>query len=315
MMKAVISLIALCFLPVPGMLLLKVLFRRLTYAAGYVSSLLLNLLVFCLCIQNMAEGYEAPGMLPLRLLAAVLLGEAVIFCVIWIRQSIKRKKWFEFKRVSFSPFFALACVIWIAGAFSYIRFVPEGALTMMADINRIDFFGITNGDFGVMLGYYLKSLIGISQADAVCLVLPLSFYFAFVVLMWEMANILFQDKPALVTRCFFALAALTVLGDCLYSQPFLVLHGLNHVENALTVLCVPLAFAIGLRLYFSWDRFLQDKEKADWSLGHIIALLICGCSAYLLYLRAFALVGLNLIIFVLLFTGRRYLPWLQSGKS
>lgn len=313
-MKDMISLIALCFLPVPGMFLLKALFGRLTYAAGYVSSLLLNLLVFCLCIQNMAKEYEAPDMMPVKLVAVIVLTELVVFCAIWILRSIKRKKWFEFKKVSFSPFLILACAIWIVGAVSYIRFVPEGAVAMMADVNRVDFFGITNRDFGVMLGYYLKSLLGISQADAVCLVIPLSFYLAFVILMWEMANTLFEDKPALATRCFFALAVLTVLGDCLYTQPFMVLHGLNHVENALTVLCIPFAFAMGLRLYFSWDRFLQDKEKADWSLGHIIALLLCGCSAYLLDLKAFALVGLNLIIFVLLFIGRRYLPWLQSGK-
>lgn len=314
-MKDVFSLIALCFLPVPGMLLLKVIFGRLTLAAGYVSSLLLNLLVFGLCIKRMAIGYKRPDMMPVKLTAAILLVELAVFGAVWIRQSIKRKKWFEFKKVSFSPFSALACVIWIAGAVSYIRFVPEDAVTMMADINRIGFFGVTNGDLGVMLGYYLKSLLGISQADAVCLVVPLSFYVAFVVLMWEMANTLFQDKPPLVPRCFFALAVLTVLGDCLYTQPFMVLHGLNHVENVLTVLCVPFAFAICLRLYFSWDRFLRDKKKAAWSFGHIIALFICGCSAYFLYLRVFALVGLNLIIFVLLFMGRRYLPWLQSGKS
>lgn len=323
MIKVLFSLILLCLLPVPGMLLLRSLGRQFTFAAGYVSSMLINLTVFCLCIQDLARRFQPPGMQTIKVIVGVLAAEVILLVLIWIYRSRKAKKllnavqvfWMDGVSFSLSFFWCLAVFIWVAGAVSYIRYVPEGAVSMMADINRLGFFGATNSDPGVMLAYYLTVLLNLPQAPAVCLVVPLSFYFTFVVLMKEMAAVLYVDKPELTGRCFFALAVLTVLGDSLFSQPYMVLHGLNRLENVITVLCVPFTFAICLRFYFVWDRFLQSKDKAGWSICHVIALLLCLYITYFFYPKTFALVGLNLVIFALLFAGRRYLPWLQSGKS
>ncbi|MCH5279940.1 MAG: hypothetical protein J1E61_00615 [Lachnospiraceae bacterium] len=324
MIKVLFSLIILCLLPVPGMLLLRAMRRHFAFSMGYICSMLINLLVFCLCVRRLAERYDAPGMLPVKAVFGVLLLECFLLVYVWIYRSYQSRKlmgimqFFRLKnsRISVSVFDGLAILVWMAGAFSYICYVPEDALTMMADVNRVDLFGIINGDPGVMLAYYLKALIGISQADAVCLATPLSFYFAFVILMKEMADTLFEDRPSLASRGFFALAAVTLLGDCLYTQSHMVLHGLNHPENVITVVCVPLAFICGLRLYGAWDRFLENEKGAYRSLPYYMAaLLLCIVCSHILYLRAFSLIGSTMILFVLLFLGRRYLSWTQSGKS
>lgn len=56
---------------------------------------------------------------------------------------------------------------------------------LMAGINRVDFFGVINDNPIIMMAYYIKSLGGISQANAVCVVVPLFFYVAVVFAMAE----------------------------------------------------------------------------------------------------------------------------------
>lgn len=325
MIRLLFALCGLWILPVAAMLFLKASNRKVTLAAGYICGAIVNLTVFSLCIRSMSENMKEPGLLPLKAVLGVVFIEILVFLIVVCTRCVREKKWIGFARLFYmeqsggfrfgrweTVFFIIACVIWILGATSYLRYVPEGAVTMMADINRLDFFGLTNADPMIMLGYYLKKLFGISQADAVCIVIPLSFYAAFVAVMWEIAGALFESEPLKKSLCFLAESVLVVVGDCLYTQPYMVLHGLNHMNNVLFVLCVPLVFAIGLRFYQSGEN-AEGKGPRMW--GYWFAFAVCVLSTYLFEQRAFALIGLNAVIFVLLFVGRRYLPWLQSSKS
>lgn len=324
MLKVLLVLIGLCALPVVTMLLLKFADKRVTFGAGYVSGVIVNLTLFSLCVCRMAENMANPGLAPVKAVLGMICGEMVIILILAVVRCIKMKSRTGLRSLFLQeegfrqPFrgkeavgIAAAGALWLSGAFSYLHYVPDGAVTMMADINRLDFFGMTNPDIMVMLGYYLKKLFGISQADAVCIVIPLSLYAAFVVLMWETAGALFEGGRSKRVLCFLAEAVLTIAGDCMYTQSSLVLHGLNHMENAMLALCVPFAFAIGLRFYHSEGK--TGKERLMMP-GYWISFAVCIISACLLEQRAFALVGLNAIIFGLLFIGRRYLPWLQSSK-
>lgn len=330
MIRLLIALAGLCILPVFLMLFLKVLDRHFSFAGGYVCGTIFNLTVFSLYIRKMAKNMEEPGMAPVKIVLGAAAMEVLAFAAVVCVRCFKEKRWlgignllycrkmpdeYHKKKRFCPPVCAGTFIIWMAGAVSYLRYVPQGAVTMMADINRLDFFGITNSDPMVMLGYYLKKLCGISQADGICIVIPLSFYAAFVALMWEMADTLFKNNGLKRSLCFLTEGILVVAGDCLCSQPFIVMHGLNRLENALLVLCVPLTFAIGLRLLFCEEKFIRPENKVLSMPAYWLALLLCIVSTYLLEKRAFALIGLNVVIFVLLFAGRRYLPWLQSSKS
>lgn len=325
MIKLFFVLCGLCILPFSMMLLLKVLDRKITFAAGYIIGAIINLTIFSLCIRAMAEDMAEPGLLPIKVVLGIALFEILAFLIALCIRCIKEKKWIGFTRLFYLEqyghlqlhkreivFWALASIIWILGATSYLRYVPEGAVSMMADVNRLDFFGVTHLNPMIMLGYYLTKLTGLSQADAICLVIPLSFYLAFVILMWEMAGALFESDMLKKTMCFLAEAVLVVVGDCLYTQSFIVLHGLNHMENILLVLCVTFSFAIGLKFY----QAVECQGKNGFRMyGYWLAFAVCAISTYFLEQRAFALIGLNTVIFALLFIGRRYLPWLKSSKS
>lgn len=330
MIRLLIALAVLCILPVFMMLFLKVLDRHFSFAGGYVCGTIFNLTVFSLCVRKMSRDMAEPGMVPVKVVLVTIVIEALAFAAVVCVRCFREKRWLGIGNLLYChkkpderyrenrlylPVCIGAFLIWLAGAFSYFCYIPQGAVAMMADINRLDFFGITNSDPMVMLGYYLKKLCGISQADAACIVIPLSFYAAFVVLMWEMADTVFGPQVLKRSLCFLAEGVLVVAGDCLYSQPFIVLHGMNSLGNVLLVLCVPLVFIIGLRLIFSEEKLINPENKRLLMPVYWLALLLCIVSTYLLEKRAFALIGLNVVIFILLFAGRRYLPWLQSSKS
>lgn len=329
MIKIIVALAILGALPVPAALLLRIIDKRAGFVYGYVSGTVLHLTIFALYIQDMWEEMASPDTVPIKAVLLVVLAEAVLLLATIGAKCFKAKKWLGIGGLFGNKaddgakhnncrmtllLYVGAVAIWILGAFSYLRYVPDNAVTMMADINRLDFFGITNGDAMVMLGYYMKKLVGISQADAVCIVIPLFFYAVFVFLMWEMAKALFGETPLKRHLCFLTQGILIVAGDCLYTQPYIVLHGLTRLENILLVLCIPLVFVIGLQLYLS-DKKIVDAESRRLSMpSYLLALVTCMICTYLLNQRAFALIGLNVVIFILLFAGRRYLPWLQSSK-
>ncbi|MBD5539912.1 MAG: hypothetical protein HDR00_01725 [Lachnospiraceae bacterium] len=330
MIKIIAALAILCALPVPTALLLKIADRKIGFGCSYASGVVLHLTIFALYIKGMLEEMAAPDMRPVKAILFMVLGEAAVLAVVVAVKCCKAKKWPGLRQLFGSEavdnarndsnrtgmaLYILAGIIWILGAFSYLRYVPDNAVTMMADINRLDFFGVTNGDTMVMLGYYMKKLLGISQADAVCIVIPVFFYAAFVFLMWEMAKVFFSEDPLKRSLCFLTQGILLVAGDCLYTQSHIVLHGLNHLENILLALCVPLAFIIGLQLYLSGRKIVDTESRSLSMPSCLLGLAICMICAYLLDQRVFALTGLNAVIFILLFIGRRYLPWLQSSKS
>jgi hypothetical protein len=328
MIRVAISLICLWIAPVIPMLLFRLLDQKLSFAAGYVCGVLGNITVFSLCIQTMAEKMAAPGMRPIKVTMAVWVIELLILTVVAAVRCIRAKKWLgisqlfsislphkkngQINKLNILIIF-VACLLWLFGACSYLRYVPRDAVRMMADINRIDFFGVTNGDAMVMLGYYFKQLCGISQADAICLVIPLGFYAAFAAVMWEMAGTWFDKGTRKFCLCFFAEAVLLAAGDCLYSIPFFVLHGLNCLDDVLLVLCVPMIFIVGWKLYLCETK-LVSKGKI-LAPGYCFAGVLSLVSAALLEQQVFVLCGMSVLLFVLLFAGRRYLPWLKSSKS
>lgn len=330
MIKMIAALAILCALPVPAALLLKIIDRKIGIGCSYASGVALHLTIFALYIKDMWKKMAAPDMRPVKAMMFVVLGETAVLAFVVAVKCCKAKKWPGIRELFGSEasdkakdggrhtelvLYIFAGVFWVLGAFSYLRYVPDNAIAMMADINRLDFFGVTNGDAMVMLGYYMKKLLGISQADAVCIVIPVFFYAVFVFLMWEMAKALFSEDSIKCSLCFLGQGILVVAGDCLYTQSHIVLHGLNHLENILLSLCVPLAFINGLQLYLSGRKIIDTENRRLSMPSCLLGLAICMICAYLLEQRAFAITGLNAIIFILLFIGRRYLPWLQSSKS
>lgn len=329
MINIIAALAILSALPVPAALLLRIIDNRTSFVYGYVSGIILHLTIFALCIQDMWEEMAAPDMAPIKTVLFVVLVEVVIFLAVIGAKCFKAKNWLSIRDLFGNKtdggaeqnsrrmpllLYIGAAAIWVLGAFSYLHYVPDNAVTMMADINRLDFFGVTNSDAMVMLGYYMKKLLGTSQADAVCIVIPVFFYAVFVFLMWEMPKVLFRNDSLKRSLCFLSQGILVVAGDCLYTQPYIVLHGLNHLANILFVLCVPLAFIVGLQLYLSGKKIVDVENRRLSMSSYLLALAICMICTYLLDQRAFALIGLNVVIFILLFAGRRYLPWLQSSK-
>lgn len=330
MIKMIAALAILCVLPVPVALLLKITDRKMGLGCSYAVGVVLHLTVFALYVRGMWESMAAPDTAPVKAVLLAVLAETAVLAVIVVVKCCKAKKWPGIRKLFGSEavdsrkhgnrytelvLYILASIIWISGVFSYLRYVPDNAVTMMADINRLDFFGITNSDVMVMLGYYMKKLLGVSQADAVCIVIPVFFYGVFVFLMWEMAKVFFGENFLKRGLCFLSQGILVVAGDCLYTLPHIVLHGLNHLENILLALCVPLAFIIGLQLYLSGRKIIDTDNRRILMPSYLLGLAICMICAYLLDQRVFALTGLNAVIFILLFVGRRYLPWLQSSKS
>ncbi len=330
MIKMIAALAILCALPAPAALLLKIVDRKIGLGCSYASGVVLHLTIFALYIKGMWEEMAAPDMRPVKAIVFVVLGEAAILAFVVAVKCFKAKKWPGIKqlfgieasdnardgsRYTELVLHILAGIVWILGALSYLRYVPDNVVTMMADINRLDFFGVTNSDAMVMLGYYMKKLLGVSQADAVCIVIPVFFYVVFVFLMWEMTRSLLGYNSLKCSLCFFFQGILVVAGECLYAQTYIVLHGLNRMENILMVLCLPLVFDIGLQLYLSEKKMVDVNNRKLLMPSYFFVLVICMICTCLLDKRAFALVGLNVIIFVLLFVGRRYLPWLQSSKS
>lgn len=329
MIRMIAALAILCVLPVPAALLLKIIDRKMGLGCSYASGVVLHLTIFSLCIKDMWEEMAAPDTAPVKVILFVVLAETAALVVIAAVKCCMEKKLPGIRQLfgieaagnvrhggshTERAVYILAGILWISGAFSYLRYVPDDAVTMMADINRLDFFGITNGDAMVMLGYYMKKLLGISQADAVCIVIPVFFYAVFVFLMWEMAKVFFEEDSLKRGFCFLSQGILVIAGDCLYTQPHIVLHGLNHPGNILLALCVPLAFMLGLRLYLSGRKIIDTENRRMPMPSYLPGLAICMICAYLLDQRVFALTGLNAVIFILLFIGRRYLPWLQSSK-
>lgn len=330
MIKMIAALAILCALPVPAALLLKIVDRKIGLGCSYASGVVLHLTIFALCIKGMWEGMAAPDMKPVKVVLFVVLGETAVLAFVVAVKCYKDKKWPGIRQLFGSEVvdnarnssrhtklvsYVFAGILWVLGAFSYLFYVPDNAVTMMADINRLDFFGITNSDAMVMLGYYMKKLLGISQADAVCIVIPVFFYAVFVFLMWEMAKVLFGGDSLKSSLCFLSQGILVIAVDCLYTQSRMVLHGLNRLENILFALCVPLVFIIGLQLYLSEGKIIETESRRVSMPCYLPGLAVCMVCAYLLDQRVFALTGLNAVIFILLFIGRRYLPWLQSSKS
>lgn len=337
MLRILMILTGLCILPMVTTLFLKVVDRQIALWTGYVSGVVLHVTIFSLCVRYRYQNALSPGLMPVKAVFGTIAFEAIAAIGVALMKYGRKKR-----KGNISALFRLkinalrsvkanewigifaACAVWMMGAVSYLRYVPDGAVTMMADINRLDYFGVTNSDPTVMLGYYLKKLFGVSQADAVCLIIPLSFYVPFVILMWGMAETLFPrtmsqadmaacsfgewrvDHRMKRCLCFGFEAILTVAGACRFTQPYLVLYGLNHVENCLLALCVPFAFAVGLHFLLLQPE--DEKKKVGLTPGYCIAIAVCVISSYLLEPRAFALVGLNAVIFAVLFAGRRYLP-------
>lgn len=321
MISVLVSMLYMGVLPIVTMFLLRLLFPRMTFVVGYTNGVIIYITLFSIFVHLWSYHTLLFVIKPLRIMVLMTLIELMVYIFIVNIRNLKKKKketinnsgsdnlkCFNLHKnnTKWEMFiWGVSCIGWMVGATCYIRYIPDNAILLMADINRVDFLEVTNGNPIVMLGYYLMKFMKMSSAKAVCVVIPLFFYFVFAFVMWDLSGALFKDCDFKRIVCFFSETFLLIIGDCMYTQPHIVLHGLNDIGNILLVLCVPLVFSNGIRL-------CQD-ERSKWK-EYCFTPIVCMICTFLLDKRTFALVSINVIIFGLLFIGRRYLPWLQSTK-
>ncbi len=312
MIKIVIAIFLLIMINVPYGLLLKVINEKISFMQGYVCGALFNLIVWEWCIAAICERMESPGMRPVKVLLTLCIVVIVMVTIIVVLRTIKKKNWIGHSQrlqtlnKKEAVCFVVAILVWGIGASFYVRYVPYQAVSVMADVNRVDLFGITNSNSMVMLGYYLHKLMSISVANAVCIVIPISFYVVFTVAMWEVASALYRKNLNSRTMCFLAEAILVLLGDCYLTFSYLALHNLHHTGYIALVITLPMAFASGLRLYFTEGKKQIISESVIWAF--------CLLCSRVLDNFAFMLCAMTIFIFAILLIGRRYLPWLKSSK-
>ena len=277
---------------------------------------LLNMTVFTGLVQDMAANLEAPVMMPVKVLLILCAAEVFAFVTLCAIQSVKaskvekgskesmmeciKKKW---KQISVL-IGAVLIYLWVVT--TYLRFIPSGVVTMMADVNRLDLFGVTNSDPVTMMAYYMKSLTGLSPSNVVCVVIPFVFYVPVVCALWEVAAALYTEDTYKRNLCFLAEAILLLFGNCMYSMTGLVNGGLMNVTNICLVLSLLLSFALGFHIY-------QTEDKKDWISAGAVELVVLIC-VYTMDVVVFALSAMTMLIFGLLLIGRRYLPWLKSSN-
>lgn len=277
---------------------------------------LLNMAIFTSLVHDMAANLETPGMMPVKVLLILCAVEVFAFMTFYVIRSVKTPKAEKGSRESMMEcvkknskqisLLVAAVLIYLWAVTTYLRFIPSGAVTMMADVNRLDLFGVTNSDPITMMAYYVKSLTGLSPSDVVCVVIPFVFYVPVVCALWEVASALYVEDTFKRNLCFLAEAILLLVGNCMYSMTGLVNGGLMNVTNICLVLSLLLSFALGFRIY-------QAEDKKDWISAGVVELVVLIC-VYTMDVVAFALSAMTMLIFVLLLIGRRYLPWLKSSN-
>ena len=276
-------------------------------ALAIIGMFILNMTVFATMVHAMAAQMQPPGLLPVKVL--LVLGAVEVFALItaYILRRGKSEKKQQAQKKDYKQILILfsACVLFLCAATTYLRFVPAGAVTMMADINRIDFFGVTNDNPVTVMAYYIKSLGGISQANAVCVVVPLLFYIPVVCALWEVATALFAEDASKRNLCFLAEAVLVLFGNCMFSMTGIITSGLVQLSNILLAVALPTMFSLCFRIYHA------DKKNAI--AYAVVGILILVC-LYILDAVAFVLAAMTAFIFILLMIGRRYLPWLKSSN-
>ncbi len=283
----------------------------MTIVLGFI----LNMAVFVSMVHTMAAQMQAPGMLPVKVVLILCVVEVIAFLTIYIVRYMKAGKAIKplgcsvvaNMKKDYKQILVLVCagVIFLCAATAYLRFVPVEAVTMMADINRIDLFGVMNDNPITMMAYYIKSLSGISQANAVCVVVPLICYLPVVCALWEVATALYAEDAQKRNLCFLAEAILVLFGNCMYSMTGIIGSGLLSMTNILLAVSLPVVFALCLRIYHATKKDVIHLSAVG------AAILVC---LYILNVTAFVLTAMTAFIFALLMIGRRYLPWLKSSN-
>ena len=281
-----------------------------------VMCFLLNMAVFTGLVQDMAANLETPGMMPLKVLLILCAVEALVFVTLYAIGFVKLWKAGKGPKESLTErvkkesqqimLLIVAIAVYICAATVYLRIVPSGAVTMMADMNRMDLFNVTNGDSVTMMAYYMKALTGISPANMVCIIIPIFFYIPVVCALWEVASALYVEDAYKRNFCFLCEAILVLFGNCMYSMTGLVNSGLIDLTNICLVVSLLLSFALCFRMYHTEDK----KEMICQCLVELVV-LVC---VYLMDVVAFVLSAMTVLIFGLLLIGRRYLPWLKSSN-
>ncbi len=283
----------------------------MTIVLGFI----LNMTVFASIVHTMADQMQAPGMLPVKVVLILCVVEVIAFLTIYIIRYMKTGKAIKplggsvvaNMKKDYKQILVLVCagVIFLCAATTYLRFVPAGAVTMMADINRIDLFGVMNDNPITMMAYYIKSLSGISQANAVCVVVPLICYLPVVCALWEVAIALYAEDAQKRNLCFLAEGILVLFGNCMYSMTGIIGSSLLSMTNILLAVSLPVMFALCFRIY--------RGEKKDAIAVSVVGVVILVC-LYILDAVVFVLAAMTAFIFILLMIGRRYLPWLKSSN-
>lgn len=342
MIKALFFTIFFVLLPVPTMLLMKSLHRDFKWALGYLSGIMINLCVFVSTLKYMSKYYSGPSTLPLKITLAAVAVSGVGFVVSAIIRCCKDKKWIGISKlfycdkdassktpISITMIYGVALIMFLLCAYRAIYYAPMDGVRRLADINRIDFFGLVNTDYSVMLGYYFNRLWGIPSYYLVYVVVPLTFIVAYGILCYSIADALFADDKYKKAMCFLIEMIMTLLGDCMYSHGYLALHGMVDASVVAIILAVPVIFVIGY-IFFNYEGQLvtctkkalpsdegENKEIKSYHFDlpmYWICLLIMSITSMMIDNKSCALALLGILTWALLLVGRRYLPCLKSFK-
>lgn len=325
MIKAIVVAAVFWLLPLPALFCVKMADKKISALYGYLTGVLYNLLIF-----HISNGLLrlSGGSLGMNHIAVVLLSNVILLLagiILWVRSLKSNRKKLRHGRetairktqkrgqsgskkqsgrdwlaITILVIAAVACLL---GGRFYLLYEPNNAVPLMAAVNRLDFFPVVPKESMVSLGYYLVKLLGLTPAYALCVTIPLIFYPSAILLLWLMTGLV-EEKNLQTKALFFLIEVMLLLiGDGKYTYPGLVLHGLNQITNISLVICVPLAFILSFRI------FVKKRKDGIWLLVFDI---VAACFLW----RTCGFVCIVVVVlFVLVFVGRRYLSWFQPSQS
>lgn len=327
MIKAIVVAAVFWLLPLPALFCVKMADKKISALYGYLTGVLYNLLIFHISngLLRLSGGSLGMKHIAVMLLSnVILLLVGIILCVRNLKSNSKKlKRHGRENAIGKTPktgqsgskkqsagrdwlattILVIAVVICLLGGFSYLLYEPNNAVTLMAAVNRLDFFPVVPKESMVSLGYYLVKLLGLTPAYALCVTIPLIFYPSAILLLWLMTGLV-EEKNLQTKALFFLIEVMLLLiGDGKYTYPGLVLHGLNQITNISLVICVPLAFILSFRV------FIREQKDGIWLLVFDI---VAAC--FLWRTCGFVCIAM-VVLFALVFVGRRYLSWFQPSQS
>lgn len=356
-------------MPLPVAFFLKSLHKDYRWSTGYICGYVLNVTAFSKYIGKMAENGQSPSTAPIKFMIILNAIVLLAWLLLVMYRCLKAKKWIGFecifyvgkesmdqeqfgmidlptsdkihfikwelnKEVATKIVLGISAIVYLTCIYRILAFLPTDGLRQLADVNRIDFYGLVNSDYSVMVGYYFNKLLGMGSYYSIGIIIPLAAFVAIVMLCYEAAEVLCGNNSFYTSFCFMIEGILIVLGDCAYSHASIMLHGAGDASLALTITAIPIIFITGMRFLFykgsvvvktTEDAIVgvdaegndkhSDVNKLKFNLPTYwisVALMLYCC--YLIDTRVILMALINVFIFILLFIGRGYFPCMKSSK-